>query len=325
MARKRKGIAIDGWLAIDKPVGIGSTQVVAMVRRLTNAAKVGHGGTLDPLASGILPIALGEATKTVAYVMDGAKTYRFQVRWGEATATDDKEGAVSETSEVRPTREQIEAVLPAFTGAIEQVPPAYSAIKVDGERAYDLARSGEAVELKPRIVHIRALRLVGQPDADHADFEVECGKGTYVRSLGRDIARALGTLAHISLLRRVACGPFNERNAIPLDKFSEVGQGPALRTHLLPVETALDDIPALALTEAEARRLHSGQVLAANRLTQALPVEAVDPDVVFRAMAGERLVALARIDDGLVRSVRVMNLHTQTLGEDDVDHSRAQG
>jgi tRNA pseudouridine55 synthase len=325
MARKRKGIPIDGWLAIDKPLGIGSTQVVAMVRRLTNAAKVGHGGTLDPLASGILPIALGEATKTVAYVMDGAKTYRFQVRWGEATGTDDKEGAVTETSDVRPTAAAIEAALPAFTGAVEQVPPAYSAIKVDGERAYDLARAGEAVELKPRIVHIKALRLVGQPDADHADFEVECGKGTYVRSLGRDLARALGTVGHISVLRRVACGPFNEANAIPLDKFAEVGQGPALRSHLLPVETALDDIPALALTEAEARRLHSGQALSIHRLEHALPPGARDPEQVFRAMDGERLVALARIEDGAIRSVRVMNLPLESIGEDDVDHSRAQG
>lgn len=325
MARKRKGIPIDGWLAIDKPLGIGSTQVVAAVRRITNAAKVGHGGTLDPLASGILPIALGEATKTVAYVMDGAKTYHFQVRWGEATGTDDKEGAVTETSPARPTREQIEAALPAFTGAIEQVPPAYSAIKVDGERAYDLARAGETVDLKARIVQIKAFRLLSLPDADHADFEVECGKGTYVRSLGRDLARALGTCGHISVLRRVACGPFNETNAIPLDKFAEFGQGPALRSYLLPVETALDDIPALALTEAEARRLHAGQVLPLSRLELAAPVGPSDPEQVFRAMQGERLVALARIDDGLVRSVRVMNLQLDTIGEDDVDHSRAQG
>lgn len=325
MARKRKGIPIDGWLAIDKPLGIGSTQVVSMVRRLTNAAKVGHGGTLDPLASGILPIALGEATKTVAYVMDGAKTYRFQVRWGQATATDDKEGEVTETSDIRPSAEQIAAVLPRFTGAIQQVPPAYSAIKVDGERAYDLARAGEAVELKARTIHIKALRYLGGPDADHGDFEVECGKGTYVRSLGRDIAVALGTLAHISVLRRVACGPFNEGNAIPLDKFAELGQGPALRSYLLPVKTALDDIPALALSEVEAQRLQSGQALSVHRLTHALPDGVRDPEQVFRAMDGERLVALARIEDGAVRSVRVMNLQPESLGEDDVDHSRAQG
>ncbi|MBC7954215.1 MAG: tRNA pseudouridine(55) synthase TruB, partial [Rhodospirillaceae bacterium] len=257
MARKRKGIPIDGWLAIDKPVGIGSTQVVAAVRRITGAAKVGHGGTLDPLASGILPIALGEATKTVAYVMDGAKTYQWRVRWGQSTTTDDMEGAVCATSDVRPTTEQILAALPAFLGDIQQVPPAYSAIMVNGERAYDLARAGETVELKSRIVRIDGFRLVGQPDADHADFEVNCGKGTYIRSLARDLALALGTVGHIVILRRTACGPFNEGNSIPLDKFRESGQGPALRSHLLPVETALDDIPALALSEAEARRLHS--------------------------------------------------------------------
>ncbi|HLO77433.1 MAG TPA: tRNA pseudouridine(55) synthase TruB [Magnetospirillum sp.] len=325
MARKRKGIPIDGWLAIDKPLGIGSTQVVSMVRRLTNAAKVGHGGTLDPLASGILPIALGEATKTVAYVMDGAKTYRWRVRWGEATSTDDKEGEVTETSAVRPTAEQIAAALPAFLGDIQQVPPAYSAIKIDGERAYDLARAGEAVELKARTVHIRSFRLVDMPDADHADFEVDCGKGTYIRSLARDLARALGTVGHIAVLRRIACGPFTEANAIPLDKFAELGQGPALRSHLLPVETALDDIPALALTEAEARRLHAGQALPLARLSLAAPVGPIDPELVFRAMHGDWLVALARIESGFVRSVRVMNLQPESLGEDDVDHSRAQG
>jgi|AGTN01.2.fsa_nt_gi tRNA pseudouridine 55 synthase len=321
MARKRKGIPIDGWLAIDKPVGIGSTQVVAAVRRITGAAKVGHGGTLDPLASGILPVALGEATKTVAYVMDGPKTYRWQVRWGEATTTDDREGAVTATSDARPTWDGIEAAIPAFLGDIEQVPPAFSAIKVDGERAYDLARAGEAVALNPRIVHIDSFRLVGQPDADHADFEVRCGKGTYIRSLARDLARALGTVGHISILRRTACGPFNEGNAIPLDNFGEVGQGPALRNHLLPVETALDDIPALALSEAEARRLHSGQVLMLSHLAHRDALGDIAPGLVLRAMDGKRLVALARIDDGEIRSVRVMNLQHPLSGEDDVDHA----
>lgn len=321
MARKRKGIPIDGWLAIDKPVGIGSTQVVAAVRRITGAAKVGHGGTLDPLASGVLPIALGEATKTVSYVMDGAKTYRWRVRWGQATTTDDMEGAVCATSDVRPTTEQILAALPAFLGDIQQVPPAYSAIMVNGERAYDLARAGEAVELKSRIVRIDGFRLVGQPDADHADFQVDCGKGTYIRSLARDLALALGTVGHIVVLRRTACGPFNESNSIPLDKFRESGQGPALRSHLLPVETALDDIPALALSEAEARRLHSGQVLLLSRLACRETLGDIPDGLVLRAMDGERVVALARIDDGEIRSVRVMNLQPNSLGEDDVDYA----
>lgn len=323
MARKRKGLPISGWIAIDKPVGIGSTQVVAIVRRLTNAAKVGHGGTLDPLASGILPIALGEATKTVSYVMDGTKTYRCQVQWGEARSTDDREGDIIATSENRPSRAEIEAMLPRFTGDVEQVPPAFSAIKVDGERAYDLARAGEEVALKSRIVRIDRVTLLDMPDADHADFEVVCGKGTYIRSFARDLALALGTVGHIAMLRRTACGPFREQNAIHLDNFREVGQGPALRTHLLPIETALDDIPALALTEAEARRLHSGQVLSLARLAgrdaEALPANGL----IVRAMEGTRLVALARIDGGDLRPMRVINLHPEIQGEDDVDYARA--
>jgi len=303
MARKRKGTPIDGWLAIDKPVGVGSTKVVAEVRRILGAAKVGHGGTLDPLASGILPIALGEATKTVAYVMDGSKTYRWRVRWGEARSTDDGEGEITDTCDIRPTRDQILAAIPRFLGDIEQVPPAYSAIKIDGERAYDLARAGEIVEMKTRIVHVESFELVDQPDADHADFEVTCGKGTYIRALARDIARAVGTCGHVTILRRIACGPFNEQNAIPLDKFREVGQGPAAWSFLLPVETALDDIPALALTEAEARRLHSGQTLTPEGVATRF-----GNGQIVRAMNGPLLVALARIDGGIVRSVRVMNL-----------------
>ncbi len=323
--RKPKGRPLDGWLIIDKPSGIGSTEVVNRVKRAFNAQKAGHGGTLDPLATGLLPVAFGSATKTVPYVMDGTKAYHFTLRFGEARDTDDADGQVTATSDLRPTDEEIRAALPQFRGEIMQVPPAYSAIKVDGERAYDLARAGEAVELKARTIHIKALRYLGGPDADHGDFEVECGKGTYVRSLGRDIAAALGTLAHVSVLRRVACGPFNEGNAIPLDKFAELGQGPALRSYLLPVKTALDDIPALALSEAEARRLQSGQALSVHRLDHALPDGVLDPEQVFRAMDGERLVALARIEDGAVRSVRVMNLQPESIGEDDVDHSRAQG
>lgn len=303
MGRKRKGTPIDGWLAIDKPVGIGSTKVVAEVRRILGAAKVGHGGTLDPLASGILPIALGEATKTVQWVMDGSKTYRWRVRWGQASSTDDGEGEIVATSDVRPSREQILAAIPQFLGSIEQVPPVYSAIKIDGERAYDLARAGEEVAMKTRIVQIDRFELVGQPDADHADFEVACGKGTYIRALARDIAKAVGTCGHVTILRRIACGPFNEANAIPLDKFREVGQGPAPRNLLLPVETALDDIPALALTEAEARRLHSGQTLTPDGVATRFG----DGQIV-RAMNGTLLVALARVEGGLVRSVRVMNL-----------------
>jgi tRNA pseudouridine55 synthase len=320
MARKRKGIPIHGWLAIDKPLGLSSAQVVGKVRWLLKAAKVGHGGTLDPLASGVLPIALGEATKTVSYVMDGSKTYRFQIRWGEATATLDREGEVTQTSPVRPERAAIEAALAGFIGDIEQIPPAYSAIKVDGERAYDLARSGEAVELAARLVRIESFVLLDMPDADHADFEVVCGKGTYVRSLARDLAAALGTLGHVSVLRRTACGPFRESNAISLETLEELGQGPGPRTYLLPVETALDDIPALALTAAEAQRLQCGNPVPLRHGAAGTPEAIPGEGTLCRAMDGGRMVALARIEHGDIRPVRVMNLLNDE-GVDDVDHA----
>ena len=210
MGRRRTGTPIHGWLIIDKPLGRSSAQVVAAVRRITGAAKAGHGGTLDPLATGVLPIALGEATKTVSYVMDGSKAYRFTLRFGEARTTDDREGAVTETSPARPTDAEIRAVLPRFTGLIEQVPPAFSALKVDGVRAYRLARAEEAVALAPRQVRIDRLELIARPDADTAEFLVRSGKGAYMRSLARDIARALGTVGHVAALRRTAVGPFRE-------------------------------------------------------------------------------------------------------------------
>lgn len=321
MPRKRKGERIDGWLAVDKPLGMTSTQVVAAVRRIANAAKIGHGGTLDPLADGVLPIALGEATKTVQYVMDGAKVYRCRICWGEARSSDDREGEVTAVSTVRPSRDDILAALPGFLGDIQQIPPIFSAIKVDGERAYDLARAGEVVELKSRIVRVDRFDLLDMPDSDHADFEIACGKGTYIRSLARDLARALGTVGHIVQLRRTACGPFNEGNAIPLDKLREFGQGPAFRTLLLPVETALDDIPALALTDAEARRLQSGQLLSLARLADRSHLDHSGSDLLVRAMDGDRLVALARISDGTVRPVRVINVNLQNQGDPDVDYA----
>ncbi len=320
MARKRKGTPIHGWLAIDKPLGLSSAQVVAKVKWILQAAKVGHGGTLDPLATGVLPIALGEATKTVSYVMDGSKTYAFQIRWGQATATDDREGEVVETSDIRPDRAGIEAALGGFTGEIEQIPPAYSAIKVGGERSYDLARSGEAVELKSRQVHVESFTLDAMPDADHADFTVVCGKGTYIRSLARDLARALGTVGHVAVLRRTACGPFREQEAISLESLQELGQGPGPRAYLLPVETALDDIPALALTEAEARRLQSGGPVSLLHVASRFPQTRFEQGTMCRAMDGKRMVALARIEGGEIRPVRVLNL-TNDIGVDDVDHA----
>jgi tRNA pseudouridine55 synthase len=308
MGRRRKGLPINGWIAIDKPLGMTSTSVVTQVRRAFDAAKAGHGGTLDPLATGILPIALGEATKTVSYVMDGAKTYHLRVRWGEARSTDDGEGEVVATSDRRPTRAEIEAALPRFIGEIEQVPPQFSAVKVAGQRAYDLARDGETVELKPRRIRIDSFKLLGAPDADHADFEVGSGKGAYMRSLARDLAIALGTVGHIALLRRTRCGPFTESEAISLDKLGQLVHSAASANCLLPVETALDDIPALALTEAEARRLQSGQSVSLLRMAARDPLAFCPPDGTVRAMAEGRLVALARIDGGEVRPVRVLNL-----------------
>ncbi len=297
---------IDGWLVLDKPVGLGSTQAVGKVRRLFNAEKAGHGGTLDPLASGVLPIALGEATKTVPFVMDGRKEYRFTLCFGEARSTEDKEGEVVATSDRRPTDEAIRAVLPAFLGEIEQVPPAFSALKVAGRRAYDLARAGQAVELKPRRVIIERLELVGRPDPDHADFVVACGKGTYIRSLGRDLAKTLGTVGHLASLRRTAAGPFREGAAISLSKLEALGHIPPLLGALAPVATALDDIPALALTETQANRLRQGQSVLLTR-------DAPSGGPLFRAELSGKLVALVRAESdpavGLsLKPVRVFNL-----------------
>ena len=301
MARRRKGEKIDGWVVLDKPVGLGSTPAVSRVRRLFGAQKAGHGGTLDPLASGVLPIALGEATKTVPFVMDGRKEYRFTLRFGEARATEDAEGEVTATSEVRPDDAAIAGALAAFCGEIEQMPPAFSALKVDGRRAYDLARAGETVELKPRKVLIERLEFLGRPDRDHADFLVGCGKGTYIRSLGRDLAIALGTVGHLSMLRRTAAGPFREAAAISLPKLEALGHIPALFGALAPVATALDDIPAQAVTEAQADRLRQGQPVLLTR-------DAPPSGALVRAELGDRLVALVRSDGTALQPVRVFNL-----------------
>ncbi len=316
MARKRKGQAVDGWLNFDKPEGMTSTQAVGAVRRLFDAAKAGHGGTLDPLACGVLPIALGEATKTVPYVMDGRKIYRWRLAFGEERTTDDREGSVTVTSPHRPTAAEIVAALPAFTGTIQQIPPAFSALKIDGERAYDLARAGETVDLAPRAVTIERFTLLGMPDPDHADFETVAGKGTYIRSLGRDVARAVGAYGHVVFLRRTQCGPFAEERAISLETLRGLGQGPALRARLSAIETALDDIPALALTQEDARRLRHGMSIS-------LPVGPVPPFIsgtIVRAMENERVVALTRVLDGFLHPIRVFVDHPLTQGEPDVDY-----
>src|SRR4029077_20527124 len=243
--------AVHGWVVLDKPIGMTSTHAVAVIKRLFSAKRAGHAGTLDPLASGCLPIALGEATKTVPFVVDGRKTYIFTVRWGEERDTDDAEGRVVSTSASRPERAAIEAVLPRFTGTIEQVPPRFSAIKIEGERAYDLAREGETVEIAARAVTIDRLEVVDVPDPDHAIFAAECGKGTYVRALARDIGRLLGVFGHVSALRRSRVSPFIESDMISLERLEALchraaaGEGNLARMPL-PGETALDDIPALA-------------------------------------------------------------------------------
>ncbi|MSP48391.1 MAG: tRNA pseudouridine(55) synthase TruB [Alphaproteobacteria bacterium] len=306
--RRRKGQKVDGWVIVDKPAGPTSTQVVGKVRRLFDANKAGHGGTLDPLATGILPIALGEATKTVPFVMDGRKAYRFTIRWGEARTTDDAEGEVAGTSDVRPTAAAIEAALPRFVGVISQVPPAFSAIKVKGARAYDLARDGETVVLAPRAIEIDAFRLVAMDDADQARFEVESGKGAYMRALARDLALALGTVGHLQALRRVRVGPFDESKAISLDSLVELGNSPAVLRHLLPVETALDDIPALALTGDEANRLRSGQAVPLFRKSDLDRLKDLeDGDLVLATTAGTA-VAIARLEQGMLAPVRVLHL-----------------
>ncbi len=306
--RRRKGEKVDGWVILDKPVDLASTQAVNIVKRVFNAQKAGHAGTLDPLASGILPIALGEATKTVPYAMDTSKSYRFSLRFGEARSTDDAEGDVIQTSDQRPSDEEIRAILPRFTGEITQVPPAFSAIKVAGERAYDLARAGEAVELEPRQVVIHAVRLVDRPSPDEARFEVVSGKGAYMRALGRDLAIGLGTCGHIRDLRRTAVGPFTEQRAISLESLKALGHSPAAFEHLLPVETALDDIPALALTATEAIRLRSGQPVGLLHRQDRDRIYELAPGGMVRAMAEGRLVALTRFEAGELVPVRVMNL-----------------
>ena len=263
MARRRKGSPVHGWLVLDKPQGMTSTQCVAAVKRLYDAAKAGHAGTLDPLATGILPIALGEATKTVPFVVEGRKGYCFTVRFGAETDTDDAHGKVTATSEHRPAPEEIETALSQFTGEISQVPPRYSALKVDGARAYDLAREEVAFELEPRTVLIEQLLLVDVPDPDRCRLEARCGKGTYVRALARDLGRALGTAAHVEALRRTCVGPFDEACAIPLAKLRELAAGAGGREALLgvlkPVEVALSEIASLSLSSADAARLRMGQ------------------------------------------------------------------
>lgn len=314
MARRRKGDPVSGWIVLDKPLGLGSTQAVGRARRAFNAQKAGHAGTLDPLATGVLPIALGEATKTVPYLVEADKTYRFTIAWGTTTASYDGEGAVTATSDVRPSPDAVAEALKAFVGEIEQVPPAFSAIKVDGERSYDLARAGQAVELKPRLVRVHRAEVKDAPDADHVALEIDCGKGVYVRAIARDLAATLGACGHVSALRRTRVGPFSADLAVTLEFLERMcDTGPNLEV-LLPVETALDDIPALAVTTEDAFRLSQGRpIVLLPRQVETLKARLAAPDGTglasrtVLAMHGGVAVSICEMRAGQLSPTRVFN------------------
>ncbi len=305
--RRKRGRPLDGWLIIDKPPQMTSTDVVNRVRRGFDAQKAGHGGTLDPLATGVLPIAFGAATKTVPYVMDSTKIYRFTLRLGETRDTDDADGAVTAESAIRPTDDQLRAALPAFIGDIMQVPPVYSAIKIAGERAYDMAREGRAPVLEPRPARVDRFDLTERPDADTAVFEVQSGKGVYMRSLARDLAQACGAYGHIAALRRLRVGPFLERESITLEAAMPAEEGGrSSATLLLPVLTALADIPALAMTGEETGQLTQGQPISLVTLMGRIPQDANPGGGLVRAMAAGRVVGLCRLEDGWLRPERIL-------------------
>ncbi|MBL4804924.1 MAG: tRNA pseudouridine(55) synthase TruB [Alphaproteobacteria bacterium] len=313
MGRRKKGQKIHGWVNLDKPEGLTSTQALGKVRRFLDAQKAGHAGTLDPAATGILPIALGEATKTIPFVQDRLKTYEFEITWGEQRDTDDREGDVIGTSDIRPEKTDIEALLSDFTGEIEQTPPRYSAIKIDGERAYDLARDGEEFEIKSRIVYIESLELI-EAAKDMAKLRMTCGKGTYVRSLARDMAEKLGTLGYISMLRRAAVGGFNTENAISLEKLEELVNSAASDVVsegvLLPLEAPLDDIPALNLKQDEGAKLRNGQVVSfvAKPDFDRIKSIGLENDQTAIAMLDNKAFALVERNGPNIKPVRVFNL-----------------
>ncbi len=315
---KGRSQLVHGWINLDKPAGISSAKAVAIVRRVFDAAKAGHGGTLDPLASGVLPIALGEATKTVAYAMDGQKSYAFTIAWGSQTATDDLEGRIVEVSPLRPTKAAINGIIPEFIGKILQVPPAFSAIKIDGKRAYELARKAAQPpnptcskvpampEMKLRTVNIDALSLHAQ-SIDSATFHITCGKGTYIRSLARDMAIRLGTVGHISMLRRTSVGPFSEKSSISLDFLKTLNHSAAAFEHLQPVVSALDDILAFPISEDEAARFRHGQTLPLTTSEAQRRFALLLPEAVAITLNGDQPVALVTTRAGELCPVRVFN------------------
>jgi len=318
MARrgKKKGRPVSGWVIFDKPVGMGSTEAVSKIKWLFKAEKAGHAGTLDPLASGMLPVALGEATKTVPYVMDGAKVYRFTIAWGQERATDDLEGAVTKSSDQLPDEAAIQALLPKYTGVIMQTPPQFSAIKIAGERAYDMAREGEVVDIPPREVEIGRLEIVARPDAAHTTFEIECGKGTYVRSIARDMGRDLGCFGHISDLRRVEVDPFTADDLVTLEQLEAAAPGAppekddadapdigqrfkALDALILDTGAALDCLPQVTLTDDAAVKVRLGNPAIVRG--RDAPLEAEEAC----AFARGRLVAIGAIEAGMFKPRRV--------------------
>ena len=301
MGRSRKGRDVSGWLLIDKPAGVTSTTIVNKVRWAFEAKKAGHAGTLDPDATGMLPVALGEATKTIAYLGDALKGYDFTVRWGAATTTDDAEGAIIASSDLRPTEDQIRAALPQFIGDIRQVPPQFSAVKVDGERAYDIARAGETMELSARDLHVDALDLLTIPDVDHAELHFVCGSGGYVRSIARDLGQVLGCLGHVLRLRRTWVGPFDIEDAVSMDRIEALARTPEIDALLHPVAMALADLPELRATDAGAARLKNGNP------GQVLPGDAEYGDMAWASFQGQPL-AVGRLRGAELHPERVFNL-----------------
>lgn len=309
MGRRKKGNPVHGWVCLDKPLEMGSTEAVTKVRRLFEAQKAGHAGTLDPLATGILPIALGEATKTVPFLMDAQKVYRFTINWGVSTDSVDREGEIVARSDTRPSVEAIKAALPAFVGEIDQTPPRFSAIKVDGQRAYDLARDGADFELESRRVVIHEAAVTDAPDPDHVEITIRTGKGVYVRSLARDLALALGAEGHVSALRRERVGPFSTENAVSLDFLTDLVHRDAAFEGLLPVSTALDDIPELAVTDQDAFSLRQGRpIVLLPRQVETLKSRLAGGSRIVSTFQGQTLVALCQLRAGRLEPDRVFNL-----------------
>lgn len=309
MGRKKKGNIVNGWINLDKPLNLTSTQAIGRLRRFFSPQKIGHAGTLDPLATGILPIAMGEATKTIPYIQDADKTYQFTITWGQQRSTDDAEGEVIATSDVRPNTDQITAALPQFIGRIQQTPPQFSAIKIDGQRAYDLARAGQSVDIKSREVDIHSITLLSH-SADSATLEMTCGKGTYVRSLARDLAISLDTVGYVSMLRRTRVGCFAEKDAISLAILEEMHDSSTLSEALLPIDSALDDILALSIDKKEAADLKNGRALRFVSKSDYHRIEMIPDNTDCLANFNGKPVAIIKKDKADIKPVRVFNIDT---------------